>query len=107
MIQPIQEPRIVLQDIRTKKYFGGGKADKMFSHWVPNINEAKFFKTPEALNTILIQLKQRNEDCGVENILANPIIGTSIPPYTDEAYVALNVMVTKKETSSASAVNNG
>ena len=84
-------------DTRTDRYFGGGRADKMISHWVKDVSDAKFFRVKEDINAVLTQLKQRNEEYGPNNIESNPIIGPNVPPYSDDAYVAKQVLVTKKE----------
>ena len=87
------DKRVVLRDKRTGKYFGGGRADKLFSFWVISIQEAKLFPNVDAVQKPLQELVDRNKTYGVSAISANPVIGPNIPPYEDESYETIDVLL--------------
>ena len=49
----------LIQDTRTTYFFGGGRADKLFSHWVADAEQAKRFFRPETAVDCLQQMHLR------------------------------------------------
>jgi len=75
----------VLQDRRTEQYFGGGVADKLFQHWVPDALTAKKYFRSDLMLPTLKQMHKR----GVENPLTeqNVEVLKAIPPFDPQAYL--------------------
>lgn len=95
----------ILQDNRTKRYWGGGRSDKLFSYWVEDAKSAKIFSSKEDIKPVIEGLIERNNSYGVD-VIRNTM--TEIPPYEDDAYIILEVIEHQQEkTDSVRSIRSG
>lgn len=74
----------LIYDVRTKKYFGGGRADGLFSHWVADIKGAKrFFRAEMTVHRLQEMNLRMNQHPFTEQ---NADILGAIPHFAVDAY---------------------
>jgi len=78
----------LLTDTRTGKYFGGGRADGLFCHWVTDAEQAKFHHEPESFIGTLRELYCRSAFNFLTN--ENLAIFEAVPPFNGDAYKILH-----------------
>lgn len=58
-MEPFLSEAYILRDMRTNRFFGGGVASELFSHWVAEWHDAKMYPTPDHLRPVLEQMIAR------------------------------------------------
>ena len=79
--------------MRTNKFFGGGKADELFSHWVEEWGEAKTYPTPEDIRPVLTQMMARRDKYADGK--ASSVILDSIPLFAPQVYMIHKIDVSR------------
>lgn len=93
-MKPHKEERYVLRDMRTNKFFGGGNAGELFSHWITKWTEAKKFPTPESIRPVLTQMMARR-DRYLNDAKVSELILNSIPLFEPHVYMIHKIEVVK------------
>ena len=60
-MEPFVSEVYVLRDMRTNRFFGGGVASELFTHWVADWYAAKTFPSPEHCRPVLEQMIERRK----------------------------------------------
>lgn len=80
--------------MRTNKFFGGGLASELFSHWVEEWSAAKAFPTPEDIRPVLTQMIARRDHYADAKWVSSHI-RENIPFFEPHVYMIHKVDVVK------------